>query len=210
MEVKVIRKLQDFDVLAGEWNSLLAKSASHVPFLRHEYLSSWWRTLGGGEWSRGVLSIVTARDENGSLCGIAPLFATDNLNGEPALMLLGSIEISDYLDLIASRTTHNLIVTVEQIVPHERVKQVPYLNLIPRFRTTAIVEAPYGAHPFSCLHVYDQDREHLAHYAQVGRDPETFENYLRTYAYGVASHEEYINLIGAARLASLRQVGGYL
>ena len=119
-------------------------------------------------------------------------------------------QLPEDLDLTASRTTRNLIVTVEQIVPHERVKQVPYLNLIPRFRTTAIVEAPYGAHPFSCLHVYDQDREHLAHYAQVGRDPETFENYLRTYAYGVASHEEYINLIGASRLASLRQVGGYL
>ncbi|MGD9094082.1 MAG: GNAT family N-acetyltransferase [Anaerolineales bacterium] len=102
MELKVIRKLQEFDALAGEWNSLLAHSASHVPFLRHEYLSSWWRTLGGGEWSKGELCIVTARDENGSLCGIAPLFATENLSGEAALMLLGSIEISDYLDIIAA------------------------------------------------------------------------------------------------------------
>ena len=35
------------------------------------------------------------------LIGIAPLFMTDNRDGEPALMLLGSIEISDYLDVIA-------------------------------------------------------------------------------------------------------------
>jgi CelD/BcsL family acetyltransferase involved in cellulose biosynthesis len=102
MELQVIRKLQEFDALAGEWNSLLAISASDVPFLRHEYLSSWWRMLGGGEWSQGELCIVTARDENGSLRGIAPLFATENLSGEAALMLLGSIEISDYLDIIAA------------------------------------------------------------------------------------------------------------
>jgi CelD/BcsL family acetyltransferase involved in cellulose biosynthesis len=100
MELKIIRKFQDFDALASEWNRLLANSASHVPFLRHEYLSTWWRTLGGGEWSQGDLCIVTAREKNGSLSGIAPLFATENLDGEPSLMLLGSIEISDYLDLI--------------------------------------------------------------------------------------------------------------
>jgi putative ABC transport system permease protein len=107
-------------------------------------------------------------------------------------------QLPEDLDLTASRTTRNLIVTVEQIVAHERVKQLPYLNLIPRFRTTAIVEAPYGAHPFSCLHVYDQDREHLAAYARAGREAESFHRYLDEYVYGVASHDAYLDLIGAA------------
>ena len=119
-------------------------------------------------------------------------------------------QLPEDLDLTASRTTRNLIVTVEQIVAHERVKQLPYLNLIPRFRTAAIVEAPYGAHPFSCLHVYDQDREHLAAYARAGREAESFHRYLDEYVYGVASHDAYLDLIGAARLARLRQVGGAL
>jgi CelD/BcsL family acetyltransferase involved in cellulose biosynthesis len=47
------------------------------------------------------LFIITARAEDGRLIGIAPLFETDNRDGESALMLLGSIEISDYLDVIA-------------------------------------------------------------------------------------------------------------
>ena len=119
-------------------------------------------------------------------------------------------QLPEDLDLTASRTTRNLIVTVEQIVAHERVKQLPYLNLIPRFRTTAIVEVPYGAHPFSCLHVYDQDREHLAAYAQAGRDAASFRRYLDEYVYGVTSHDDYLDIIGAARLARLRQVGGAL
>ncbi len=119
-------------------------------------------------------------------------------------------QLPEDLDLTASRTTRNLIVTVEQIVAHERIRQLPYLNLIPRFRTTAIVEVPYGAHPFSCLHLYDQDREHLAEYAQAGRDEETFRRYMDRYVYGVPSHDAYLELIGAPRLAGLRQVGGAL
>ena len=101
MQLHIIRSAEEFDNLAGEWNDLLSHSASHVPFLRHEYLSAWWRTLGGGEWPHGELYIVAARHADSALCGIAPLFLTRNLDGESALMLLGSIEISDYLDVIA-------------------------------------------------------------------------------------------------------------
>ncbi len=102
MHFKVIRSLAEMEALADEWNALLANSASHVPFLRHEYLTTWWKTLGGGEWDQADLFLVVARsDAGGSLCGIAPLFFTTNREGEPALMLLGSVEISDYLDVIA-------------------------------------------------------------------------------------------------------------
>jgi CelD/BcsL family acetyltransferase involved in cellulose biosynthesis len=101
MHIATVRTLPELISLEKEWNDLLAVSASHVPFLRHEYLTAWWQGLGGGEWSKGELYVVTARQEQGELVGIAPLFQTDNREGEPALMLLGSIEISDYLDVIA-------------------------------------------------------------------------------------------------------------
>ena len=81
------------------WNALLAESITNAPFLRYEYLATWWQSLGGGEWKDGMLSLVTAHEDD-RLIGIAPLFQTTNRDGLPALMLLGSIEISDYLDLI--------------------------------------------------------------------------------------------------------------
>ncbi len=84
---------------APAWNALLSESAVNVPFLRHEYLSTWWQTRGGGEWAAANLALITAH-QDGQLAGIAPLFETTNHDGQPALMLLGSIEISDYLDLI--------------------------------------------------------------------------------------------------------------
>ncbi len=102
MQLEIIRSMPELISLKNEWNDLLAKSASHVPFLRHEYITTWWQGLGGGEWKRGELFVITARQEAGELIGIAPLFETENRDGEPALMLLGSIEISDYLDMIAN------------------------------------------------------------------------------------------------------------
>lgn len=86
--------------LAAEWNALLEKSATHVPFLRFEYLHGWWQTKGGGEWGQSSLALVTAR-EGGRLAGIAPLFKSRHQEKE-ALLLLGSIEISDYLDVLAA------------------------------------------------------------------------------------------------------------
>jgi CelD/BcsL family acetyltransferase involved in cellulose biosynthesis len=82
----------------ASWNALVEQSIADTPFSRHEYLSEWWKTLGGGEWQRAELVLVSAT-ENDSLAGIAPLFVTE-YDGQRALMLVGSIEISDYLDLI--------------------------------------------------------------------------------------------------------------
>lgn len=90
---------QDFSELdLAVWNGLLAESISNVPFLRYEYLNAWWETRGGGEWPQAELALVSA-SEGGNLLGIAPLFLAEH-EGRQSLLLLGSIEISDYLDLI--------------------------------------------------------------------------------------------------------------
>lgn len=80
------------------WNSLVEQSIADTPFSRYEYLAEWWQTLGGGEWKSAELVLVSAT-ENDQLVGIAPLFR-HAYDGRDALLLIGSIEISDYLDLI--------------------------------------------------------------------------------------------------------------
>jgi CelD/BcsL family acetyltransferase involved in cellulose biosynthesis len=99
MNFTLHRSFQALDPLAAEWNALLAESVTHVPFLRYEYLRAWWAGRGGGEWTDPELAVVTAH-ESGQLTAIAPLFFDKNKDGEAALLLVGSIEISDYLDLI--------------------------------------------------------------------------------------------------------------
>jgi len=95
MEFALLQETSQLEALGLEWNHLLTRSISNVPFLRHEYMSAWWKTRGGGEWPHARLQLVTAR-KDGELVGIAPLFLEGN-----RLLLLGSIEISDFLDVIA-------------------------------------------------------------------------------------------------------------
>jgi CelD/BcsL family acetyltransferase involved in cellulose biosynthesis len=102
MQLELTSDPDCFEALKEGWNALLARSVCRVPFLRAEYQRGWWEHRGGGEWPEAELCLVTAR-ENGELTGIAPLFATTNRDGRRALLLVGSIEISDYLDVIAPR-----------------------------------------------------------------------------------------------------------
>jgi len=99
MKLTIHNTLPDATFLPA-WNALVAEGITNAPFLRYEYLAGWWQTLGGGEWKNASPAVVTAVEED-RLIGIAPLFRTTNHEGQTALMLLGSIEISDYLDLIA-------------------------------------------------------------------------------------------------------------
>ncbi len=96
MEYRVHEDFSSLD--AREWNTLVVEGLCDVPFLRYEYLQTWWETRGGGEWASADLLLVSAR-RLGQLVGIAPLFLAEH-DGRRALLLLGSIEISDYLDLI--------------------------------------------------------------------------------------------------------------
>lgn len=85
--------------LEEAWNGLLAQSITHVPFLRFEYLQNWWQTRGGGEWPTDSQLVIISAHEGNRLLGIAPLFHSRH-DGKSALLFLGSIEISDYLDFI--------------------------------------------------------------------------------------------------------------
>ncbi|CAN5216134.1 hypothetical protein BH11PLA2_BH11PLA2_02590 [soil metagenome] len=91
----------DLTGLAAEWNVLLATSITQTPFLRFEYLTAWWTTLGApGEWPHGELHLLTGR-RDGRLVGIAPLFVSVNHDGEAVLALLGTDAMTDALDFIA-------------------------------------------------------------------------------------------------------------
>ncbi len=98
-----LKQYNNFDALAkfkDNWNHLLEQSVSQVPFLTYDYLRTWWQTKGGGEWPEDSELVLIAAFEGDELIGIAPLFRANNLEGIPALMFVGAIEVSDFLDFI--------------------------------------------------------------------------------------------------------------
>lgn len=88
------------------WQSLTLNGVSPVPFLTYDYLEAWWQTRGGGEWpSESELALIAAFEDQ-RLMGVAPLFSARNGEGKPALMFVGSIEVSDFLDVIVEPENH--------------------------------------------------------------------------------------------------------
>ena len=87
-----------FDTLAQQWNQLTALSFTNTPFLTWQWQKIWW-SYGSKDRS---LRIITVSDENGHLCGIAPLYSEEKNEAEK-LMLLGSTDLCDYLDFIVVR-----------------------------------------------------------------------------------------------------------
>lgn len=87
-----------FEKLESEWNVLLKRSVTDTVFLTREWQTTWWRNLGTGE-----LRVITFRDEDGALIGIAPLFVEKGADGLNHLSLVGCVDVSDYLDVIVAR-----------------------------------------------------------------------------------------------------------
>lgn len=130
-------------IRASVWNALVEAGVTDVPFLRYEMLRQWWQTRGGGEWERAELALISA-SENGQLVGIAPLFKAEH-EGRLALMLVGSIEISDYLDVIvrAEDLPRFLAGLLEFIAQDGRLAGLPFdwYNLPAASPTLAVLQS---------------------------------------------------------------------
>ena len=97
LQVDLIDNVEQWDLLAGEWDTLVAAGDDDNPFR----CRAWWKHFGDGH----SLRILTARDNN-RLVGIAPLFI--DVEHFPfrvrAIRFLGGTEVcSEYLGLLIER-----------------------------------------------------------------------------------------------------------
>ena len=91
--------------------------------------------------------------------------------------------------VILAEASKHVIVTAEQVVDRLTENEATG-TFIPSILVDAVVHAPYGAHPAGCTGLYGADQVHMARYVAASRDDAAFEDYLRTYVLGVASHED--------------------
>jgi glutaconate CoA-transferase subunit A len=114
------------------------------------------------------------------------------------------IEGLRFADVEIARCAKKLVVSCEKVVPEAELRQNPDMNCIPFFLVDAIVEVPHGGHPTNCFNYYDYDAQHLHMYAKMAENDNTFKDYMDEWVYGVASHKEYIEHVGAQRLAEIK------
>lgn len=125
-----------FDDLRMEWDRLLDASRQQVYFLRWHWNQTWWQTFRP---PHSHLFIITCRDANDQLVGLAPLYWRQRTNAGidhiREILFLGTgifTQTSEYLDLIARRGYERQVAgAVAEALKGERHWDKLWLNEIP-------------------------------------------------------------------------------
>jgi CelD/BcsL family acetyltransferase involved in cellulose biosynthesis len=87
-----------FDALVGEWNNLLQRSVTNNPFNSFEWHKLWWEA-----YHPGKLWVITFRNNDNLLVGIASFFVEQRDSGECIVHFVGCEDVTDYLDVIVDK-----------------------------------------------------------------------------------------------------------
>jgi acyl CoA:acetate/3-ketoacid CoA transferase alpha subunit len=123
--------------------------------------------------------------------------------------IYGNAQIDGTLieDFELARAARRLILTAEEIVPEEQIRDAPWRTCIPFYLVDAVVEVPYGSHPCQMPRRYYFDEDHIRAWMVRSKTAEGAEAYFQEYVTGVADFDAYLEKIGGLkRLLYLRQV----
>lgn len=99
-------------------------------------------------------------------------------------------------DLELSGASKKLILTAEEIIDNEKIREEPGETVIPFYYVDAVVEVPYGSHPCQMPGMYYFDEEHISKWLDLSRTDEGIEEYLDEYVYGTENFQEYLEKVG--------------
>jgi glutaconate CoA-transferase subunit A len=117
------------------------------------------------------------------------------------------IEGPAYMDVEYARAARTVIVTAEEIVPHEAIVRSADRTQIPGFVVDAVVEVPFGSYPHECHGRYEADFDHFDAYTErVSTDGVAgVEAYLAEYVEQAGSFAGFLDMIGASTLLEQRR-----
>ncbi|TFG93463.1 MAG: hypothetical protein E4H15_01305 [Syntrophobacterales bacterium] len=114
---------------------------------------------------------------------------------------------------LAART--GVIVTAEHIVDTDFIRRYAHLGKIPSEKVLSVSHAPYGSHPGGYyargvpeLIPYGNDYDFLKEHRKVQKDEQDYQRWVDEWILGVADHKEYVEKLGAERVAKLYAVAG--
>jgi glutaconate CoA-transferase, subunit A len=104
----------------------------------------------------------------------------------------------------AAFAAERVIVVVEELVDEAVIRADPNRTLLPGLIVDAVVHEPWGAHPSYAQGYYDRDNAFYLEWDPISRDEERLGAWLREWVHGVAGRAEYVEKLGADRVARLR------
>jgi glutaconate CoA-transferase subunit A len=123
----------------------------------------------------------------------------------------GTRGVTDEFGTMGSK--RGVIVTAEKIVEPEEVRSDPDRTLVPYFKTLAVVECPYGAHPSACRGFYGLDIRFCQYQGKYERDkdllPRFIEEWIDKCEDNNAYIQKYVQKFGREGLDRLKPKLGY-
>jgi len=105
-----------------------------------------------------------------------------------------------------ARAAKHTIVTCEEIVPTDVIRNYGNLTIIPGYSVDAVVELPFASHPWNMGYAYAYDFVFAKDYVQQTATREGFLAWLEEWVYNVPDHEAYCRKVGWERLHKLEQM----
>ena len=109
-----------------------------------------------------------------------------------------------FADVEQAKASKNVVVTCEELVESEDLREFPEHNQIPFLHVSAVCHVPYGAYPTAVYRYYDYDSNYLRAYADAAKNDDKFKIFQEKYLYGVQNHQDLLNLIGQERLDAIK------
>jgi glutaconate CoA-transferase subunit A len=103
----------------------------------------------------------------------------------------------------ACLASQHVIITAEEIVAPEVISSDPNRVVTPGFRVSAVVHAPWGAHPSPTPGYYNRDHQGFIDYRQGSITAEAFAAWQTTWVDSVGGSEDYAKLLGEQRTTDL-------
>ena len=92
----------------------------------------------------------------------------------------------------AAFASERVIVVVEELVDERVIRSDPNRTLIPAVIVSAVVVAPWGAHPSYAQGHYDRDNDFYVGWEAISRERAELSSYLDEFVYGVQDRVEYM------------------
>jgi glutaconate CoA-transferase subunit A len=144
--------------------------------------------------------IVTVPAANPDVC-IVHVQRADKYGNAQYWGALGSVAA-------AALASKRIIVSCEEIVDHDVIKSSPHHTIIPAFRTDAVIEVPWGAHPTEIVGHYNMDQLAYGIFQQAAQNETSLNEWIDEWVYGCKNREAYIEHyvqgLGQKRLNNLK------
>ncbi len=105
-----------------------------------------------------------------------------------------------FADVEQAKAAKNLIVTCEELIDDDSLKNQPDRNQIPFIHADAVIHIPYGAFPTACFRCYDYDPVFLKEYARLAKDDTQYHSYIEDTIFKNPTHRDLLDSIGRKRL----------